>query len=57
MAADALASYVARASVTMVLTVQDKLVPVYHEEGFQLPVPSHRQEITDNVIILWCFRK
>ena len=40
MAADALATCVARSSATMVLTTQDKQVLVFHEEGLQLTTPS-----------------
>ena len=40
MTADALAPRVARASAAMVLTMEDKQILVFHEEGFQLPVPS-----------------
>ena len=39
MAANALAPYVARASVTMLLAVWDKWVLVFHEERFQPPTP------------------
>ena len=45
MAVDALASCIARSSVTMVLTMQDKWVLVFHKEGFQLPVLSQFWEI------------
>ena len=37
MAADALATLGARVSAIMVLTVQDREVPVFHEEGLQIP--------------------
>ena len=36
-AADALALCIARLSVALVLTIQDKLFLVFQEEGFQLP--------------------
>ena len=39
-AADALATCVARSSAAMILIMQDKQVLVIHEERFQLPVPS-----------------
>ena len=45
MAADALAPRVAKSSATIVLTMQDKQAPVFHREGFQLPVPSHSWEM------------
>ena len=41
MAADALAPYVARSSATMVFTLWDKQVLVFHGERFQLTVPSY----------------
>ena len=43
LAADALAHWVvsvAMASVGIVLTMQDKRIPVSHKEWFQLPAPS-----------------
>ena len=39
MAADALATYVARSSIAMVLNMQHKLVLVFYEDGFQETVP------------------
>ena len=40
MAADALAPWVARPSTAVVLKIQDKLVPVFHKDRFQLAAPS-----------------
>ena len=39
MAADALTPCVARPSTAMLLTMHDKQVLGFHEEGFQQPVP------------------
>ena len=38
-AADALAPCTVRTSANMVLTIQDKWIFAFHEEGFQLPTP------------------
>ena len=57
MAADALAPCVARASAATVLTLYDKLVLAFHEEGFQLPAHSLCQEMIKNVIIFLCFQQ
>ena len=57
MAADALAPYVARTSVTMRLTVQGKEVHVFHEGWFQLPVASQDWKIIENTNILLYFLK
>ena len=40
-APDILVSCVAMSSATTILTVQDKKVFAFHEEGFQLPAQSH----------------
>ena len=40
MAADALAPYLDKTSAEVVLTTQDKRIPVFHKERFQLFVPS-----------------
>ena len=42
MAAHALAPYI---TVAMLLTMQDKLVLVFHEEQLQIPAPSLYQEM------------
>ena len=47
-AADDLAPGVPRLSVTMLLTMQDKGVLVFHEEGFQIPAPSQHWETIKN---------
>ena len=39
MATDVLATWVGRTSTIMMLTMQDKLILVFSEEWFQLPVP------------------
>ena len=49
LAADALASYMARSSAAMVLSVQDKHGPVVHEERLQLPAPYQWWEIKWNL--------
>ena len=54
MAADALEPSVAGASAIMVLTVQDREVPVFHEEGLQIPAPSVYREMIKNI---FCFLK
>ena len=46
----------ARSSAVMVLTMQDKGVLVFQEEGFQLPVISHCWKLIENAEFL-CFIK
>ena len=43
-AADALATYVARSSAAMVLTVYNTEIPVFHQEGIQWPLPFQHAE-------------
>ena len=54
MAADALAPYVARTSSSMILTMSNRQVLVWFEEGFQLPVSYHCGDMTQNVNICLC---
>ena len=54
MAADALAPYVARTSAAMILTMQNRLVLVLFEEGFQLPASYQCGEMTQKVNICLC---
>ena len=42
--ANALAPSIPRTSATMALTIQNKQVPVYHKEAFQLLLPSKCKE-------------
>ena len=48
MAADALALCVTMLSSTMILTMQDKLIIVFHKEGFKLPVSSQWGKLIEN---------
>ena len=57
MAADALAPCVARASASMVLTMQDKQLLVFHKERFQRPVLSQDREMIENTNVFSCFLK
>ena len=47
MTADSLAPCVTRPSAAMVLSVQDKCVLVFHEEGFQIHATSHCREMIE----------
>ena len=51
MTADALAPCIARASTTMVSTMEDKRVLVFHEEAFQLPAPC-QLNLQQNILSL-----
>ena len=54
MAADVLALGGARTSAAMVFAMYDKLVIAFHEEGFQLLVPSDFREIIEyDDVIKW----
>ena len=49
MAADALAPCIITASLTKVLAMWDKWLLVFHEESFNLPVPSIDYKMLENV--------
>ena len=56
MAADAPAPCIARSSADMVLiTMYDKQVLAFHEEGFQLSVLSEYQDIIENAYQFFMF--
>ena len=55
MAAEALVTYVARSSATMVLPMQNKQVLVFHKEGFQSPAPSQCWERYQMLICIHVF--
>ena len=51
-ATDALAPYAARASAAMELTMQDKWVLVFQQEGFQENVPLQLWEIIESLTMI-----
>ena len=51
MAADALVMEGTRSSATVVLNMLDKQVLVFHQEEFQLPVPSQCRDIKKTIQI------
>ena len=54
LASNALDPCVAKSSATMLLTMQDKQVVVFHKEGFQLHATSQCLEMMRNAnIFLW----
>ena len=55
--ADALVMQGARSAAAMVLSMQGKLVCVFHREGFRLPVPSHCWEMINDANIFFCSLK
>ena len=57
MAADALAPFITRSSAIIILTMQDKWVLVFHEEEFQVHLPSECWEIIKNANIFLSFPK
>ena len=50
MAADAPASWVATSSVTMLSTLHDTQIPIFHKEGFQLPASSQCRGMIEKYI-------
>ena len=52
MAADALASEIAKSSTIMVMTIYDKQARVFHVERFELPVPYQCWDFIANGNIL-----
>ena len=54
MTADDLAPCIARSSAAMVLIMEDEQIHVFHEVGFQLPVPSQCWEMKQNANIFLC---
>ena len=51
MVTDVLAMQGAKASATMVLTMEDKCVLVFHQEGFHLPVLFQCYEMIRNILM------
>ena len=45
---ESLAPCIPRSSTTMVSSMKDKCTLAFHVRGFQLPVPSHYQDMTGN---------
>ena len=57
MAMDALAACIARTSVIMLLTLENKRVFIFHKKCFQLPVQLNIWEMTEHKNIFLRFLK